>query len=120
MGGDLNEVAVPTYLVRSAVNCLKALCDVCARRDMAQTISAGLSVARSLGMLEDQQSFPRGSRIVAKEVLSGVPIRTFGGAARIEAFQKLYKDKVLKAFQKLDVEAKGKGRFHLILTYTEA
>ena len=117
--GDLNAGLVPTYLIKSARDTLRLLSDV-PRADLRGVAAEAKKVVRSLGQPEENQSMPRGEVIIAKVELPKVPGRTFRGQPRQEAFKVLFAEKILKAFQSQDAESSGRGRFHLILTHTEA
>lgn len=86
---------------------------------MRRTVADARRMAMGLDRLAQEQSFPW-ERVVVKAQLTKATHRDWQQAGREEQFQKLYQEQVLPAFRRLDAHHSGRGRFHLILTFTEA
>jgi len=108
------------YLIRSVSSTLRVLGDIPpARRDLRELVFGAKSLAISLDRLAQAQSFPGGEEVVAKGQLSKATDRHWVQATRNAAFKDLFEKEILTEFVKLDGECRGRGRFHIVLTYVE-
>jgi len=108
------------YLIRSVSGTLRVLGDIPpARHDLRELVFGARSLAVSLDRLSQEQSFPGGEEVVAKGQLPKTADRSWREPARTAAFKGLFEKEILPVFVRLDDGCKGRGRFHLVLTYVE-